>query len=71
MIDVLNVKVVLNVFIEDKICVMYVCLCIGDMVVMIQDVSEEYFVVLVWLYVYLEDVDKIYELVLSKGVVLV
>lgn len=69
MTDVLNAKVVLNAPTEDKTRVMHACLRIGDTAVMIQDASEEHPAVPVWLHVYLEDVDKTYELALSKGAV--
>lgn len=56
---------------DDNIFVRYVFFCIDDIIVMIFDGCKDYLLFLVWMYIYVEDVDKMYELVLSKGVELV
>ena len=65
--EVLKATVVVNMPTEDKKGVWHACFRIGDTTVMIKDASEEHSAVPAWLYVYMEDVDKTYELALEKG----
>jgi len=65
--EALKATVVVNMPTEDKKGVLHACVRIDDTTVMISDASEKHSAVPAWLYVYVEDVDKTYELALQNG----
>ncbi|KAG0591602.1 hypothetical protein M758_1G183800 [Ceratodon purpureus] len=65
--EVLNAHTMVYMLSEDKKTVLHATLKIGDTVVMIQDGNKEAKAFPSWLRVYVEDVDKTYELAVSKG----
>ncbi|KAG0591603.1 hypothetical protein M758_1G183900 [Ceratodon purpureus] len=67
MTEVLKAHTLYRMLSDDKQTVMHASLKIGDTVVMIQDGNKETSAFPTWLYVYVEDVDKTYELAVSKG----
>jgi uncharacterized glyoxalase superfamily protein PhnB len=64
--EVLKAHTLYNMLREDK-TVLHASLRIGDTCVMIQDGNQEAPAFPTWLHVYVEDVDKTYQLALSKG----
>ncbi|XP_024390476.1 uncharacterized protein [Physcomitrium patens] len=66
MIEMLNAHQMYKQTNEDG-TVKHASLRIGDTVVMVTDANDEHPAQTVWMFVYVQDVDKTYELALSKG----
>jgi PhnB protein len=69
MTEVLKAQTLYLILSDDKKSVRHASLKIDDTVVMIHDANKEVPAFPAWLHVYVEDVDKTYELAISKGAV--
>ncbi|XP_024363646.1 uncharacterized protein [Physcomitrium patens] len=67
MTNVFNAQVVCKMMSDDNTSVRHASLRIDDTTVMISDGCKDYPPFPVWMHIYVEDVDKTYELALSKG----
>jgi PhnB protein len=67
MTEVIKAHTLFVMLSDDKQSILHASLRIGDTVLMIQDSNKEAPAFPTWLHVYVEDVDKTYELAISKG----